>query len=90
MEVFVKLISSFGYDFNKNFCYSVVSYAPLDVGLIKLQDAMDIYEFLKKVKDDGFLCVQEIYLEHYQKTVSAIFPYTLNQATNSYLCTLLC
>lgn len=89
LEVFQKTITSFGYDINKTFCYSLVSYAPFDVGLNNLENGKDIFEFLKKVKNDGFLCVQEIYLEHHLKTISTFFPHTLNLATNSYLCTLL-
>ncbi|CAH1435620.1 unnamed protein product [Lactuca virosa] len=87
LEVFQKIITSFGYDINKTFFYSLVSYAPLDVGLNNLENSKDIFEFLKKVKTDGFLCVQEIYLEHHHKTVSTFFPHILNLATNSYLCT---
>lgn len=86
---FFRIITSFSYDFKKTFCYSMVSYVTLDVGLIKLQNDIDVSEFLEKVKNNGPFCVQEIYVEHYVKTVSIFFLYTLNMATNSYLCTLL-
>lgn len=34
-----------------------------------------------------FFCVQQVYLEHNQTTVTNFFPKTLNFATNSYMCT---
>nr|KAJ0219942.1 hypothetical protein LSAT_V11C200056180 [Lactuca sativa] len=61
-HVFQKTITSFGYDINKTFCYSLVSYAPFDVGLNNLEN----------VKTNGFLCVQEIYPEHHRKIEARI------------------
>ncbi|CAI9272674.1 unnamed protein product [Lactuca saligna] len=79
----------YGYEFHNTFCYSLVTYALLDVGLNKLQYVLDISDFVEKVKKDGLFCVQEIYVEPFVKTVSIHFPHTLNMATNNYLCTLL-
>ncbi|CAI9266146.1 unnamed protein product [Lactuca saligna] len=83
------MISSLGYEFHNTFCDSLVNYAPLDYGLNKLQYVLDISDFVEKVKNDGLFFVQEIYIEHFVKTVSIYFPNALNIATNSYLCTLL-
>ncbi|CAH1451186.1 unnamed protein product [Lactuca virosa] len=89
IQTFQKIISTLGYEFHNTFCYSLVTYAPLDVGLNKLQYVLDISDFVEKVKNDGLFCVQEIYVEHFVKTVSIYFPHTLNMASNSCMCTLL-
>lgn len=87
-EVFHTILSSFGYDVATTYAYSLVSFAPLDVGLNKLAYWNDFLNFVKKVKIDGFFfCVQQVYLEHNQTTVTNFFPKTLNFATNSYMCT---
>ncbi|CAH1438046.1 unnamed protein product [Lactuca virosa] len=53
-EVFHNILSSFGYDDDRTFAYSLVSFAPLDVGLNKLESWKDFLNFVKKVKTDGF------------------------------------
>nr|KAJ0210668.1 hypothetical protein LSAT_V11C400200670 [Lactuca sativa] len=79
-EVFHSILSSFGYDVATTYAYSLVSFAPLDVGLNKLAYWTDFINFVKKVKT-------EVYLEHNQTTVTNLFPKTLNFASNSYLST---
>lgn len=56
-EVFHTILSSFGYDVDRTFAYSLVSFAPLDVGLNKLESWNDFLNFVKKVKIDGFFFV---------------------------------
>ncbi|CAI9277459.1 unnamed protein product [Lactuca saligna] len=47
-EVFHTILSSFGYDVDRTFAYSLVSFAPLDVGLNKLESWNDFLNFVKK------------------------------------------
>ncbi|CAI9290812.1 unnamed protein product [Lactuca saligna] len=56
-KVFQSILTSFGYDVETTYAYSLVSFAPLDIGLNKLAYWNDFINFVKKVKTEGFFFV---------------------------------